>query len=199
MVVALAEYGRRGGMAVKHKWTDEERDIIRLEYRHTHASRRAIAEKLGVTEFAVAGQIACMGLAKGSDRRPWTAAEEERLGDLIGRYGPRKIAKLMHRSLNSVVVRAGRLGLKRRTRDGWFTKNEVCQIVGMDHKWVQRRIDSGELRASYHYGTKPQKNGMAAWHIGGDDLRCFIIAHSHELTSRNVDLVVIVWLLTGQV
>jgi len=198
MVVGLAEYGRRGGTAPKHKWTDEEREFVRLEYTHTHASRRAIAARLGVTEFAVAGQIACMGIAKRSDRRPWKATEEQRLGELIGRYGPRKIAKLMHRSLNSVVVRSKCLGYSRRTRDGWFTKSEVCEILGVDHKWVQRRIDSAEITARYHHGHRPQQHGSGCWEIAAAALRSFIIAHSHELTARNVDLVSIVWLLTGQ-
>ena len=66
----------RGTAATRHKstnhrWTEEERDYIRNNYRGTHASREAIAEALGISPFAVAGgQIAKMGIAKCSDRRP---------------------------------------------------------------------------------------------------------------------------------
>ena len=150
-----------------------------------------------VTEFAVAGQISMMGIAKRDDRRPWTFKEEGKLAEIIHQYGPRQVAKMMHRSLNSVVVKSKRIGASRRVRDGWFTKAEVCEILGMDHKWVQRRIDSGAIKASYHTGTKPSKLGMAMWHINEKDLVEFIRRYPEELTARNVDFIMIVEMLAG--
>ena len=138
-----------------HKWTDEEREIIRRDYRHTFASKQELAARLGVSPFGVAGQIAKMGIARRDDRRLWSPKEKEIVVDLIQRYCPIRVAHLMHRSLNSVVIMSKRLGVSRRIRNGWFTKGEVCQMLGMDHKWVQRRIDSGALVASYHYEHRP--------------------------------------------
>ena len=60
-----------------HRWTQEEREVVRREYRQTHKSRRELAAKLGVTEYAVAGQVSRMGLGKRTDRRPWTPEEDE--------------------------------------------------------------------------------------------------------------------------
>lgn len=190
-------------MRINHKWTEEERDIIRREYCYTHQSRRDLAAKLSyiagdkVTDYGVAGQISTMGIAKRDDRRPWTPEEKEKLSELIPQYCPRRVAGIMHRSLNSVVVQSKRLHISRRARDGWFTKREVCEIFGVDHKWVQRRIDSGALPASYHYDTRPQQLGGSAWHIEERDLKDFISQHSSELNGRNVDLITIVWLLIG--
>jgi len=186
-----------------HRWTDEEREIIRRDYKHTHASRRHLAEILSarcgdtVTEYAVAGQIAIMGIAKRDDRRPWTPHEKERLATLIPQFNPRVIAKMMHRSLNSVVVQSKRIGASRRIRDGWFTKTEVCEILGVDHKWVQRRIDSNSLVASYHHDARPTKVGLHAWHINAEDLAVFIRKYPEELNGRNVDLTMIVELIAG--
>lgn len=194
-MTSLTKAGHRGGSAPKHKWTEEEREIVRRDFTHTHASRREIAHRLGVTEFGVAGQIATMGIAKKTGRRSWRPKEDEQLGELVTRYAPITIAKRMHRSVNSVVVRSTRLGYHRRVRDGWYTKKEVCELFGVDHKWVQNRIDSGELKATYHNGHKPQQKGLAMWHIDEVDLREFIIGHSIELTSRNVDLFQIVNIL----
>jgi len=103
----------------------------------------------------------------------------------------------MHRSLNSVVVRMKRLHLSRRVRDGWYTKREVCEILGMDHKWVQRRIDSGALKAEPHdpESPLPKKNGGSCWHITEKDLAKFIVHHPQELNGRNVDLIIVVDLL----
>lgn len=186
-----------GRARANHEWTDEERDIIRRDYTHTRQSRRELAYRLNVTEFGVAGQIAIMGISKRDDRRRWTTEEEERLAELIHRYCPRRIAKIMNRSITSIVVKAGRLSISRRIRDGWFTKSEVCEIFGVDHHWIQRRIDSSAIIASYHFDHRPSKNGGSMWHIEAKDLKAFIRRYPDELTGRNVDLPMIVELLAG--
>ena len=173
-----------------HCWTEEEREIVRREYRHTRESRRHLAAKLGVTEYAVAGQIGRMGLGKITARRPWTQKEDEKLCELIPRMPLNHVAKVLHRSINSVTVRAKRVRASRRVRDGWYTKREVCGILGMDHKWVQRWIDSGALKATYHHG-------QGAWHIEERALKRFMQRYPHELNGRNVDLIQVVEILAG--
>ena len=184
-------------MRQNHNWTDDERDIIRRDYKHTHKSRRELADRLGVTEYGVAGQISTMGIAKSDDRRPWTPKEEEKLAKLIPQFCPRRIARMMHRSLNSVVVKAKRINAPRRYREGWYTKREVCEILAHDHKWVQARIDSGALEATYHYEQRPTQKGMSAWHIQEADLVQFIRKHPQELVGCNIDIIMIVELLAG--
>jgi len=180
-----------------HTWTDDERDIIRRSYTHTRKSRQALAVQLGVTEYGVAGQISNMGIAKSSDRHPWTPKEKEKLAKLIPQYCPRAIARKMHRSLNSVVVMAKRINAPRRYREGWFTKQEVCHILAHDHKWVQVRIDSGALKATYHYEQRPTQKGMSAWHIKQRDLVQFIRTYPQELVGYNIDIIMVVELLAG--
>ena len=180
-----------------HRWTEEERDIVRREYRQTKRSRWELAVKLGVTEYAVAGQIASMGLAKRTDRRPWTPAEDEQLRELIPRKSVRQIAKILQRSVNAVTVRAKRLQASLRVRDGWYTQREVCEILGVDHRWVQRRIESRRLKATWHHGHRPPRDCGGYWHIEVKDLKRFIRRYSHELNGRNVDLIQVVDILAG--
>jgi len=180
-----------------HKWTDDERDFIRQHYKHTHKSRRELAAQLGVTEHGVAGQISKMGIAKSDDRHPWTPQEKEKLAELIPQYCPRVIARMMHRSLNSIVVMSKRINVSKRYRTGWFTKREVCKILAHDHKWVQARIDSGALKATSHYGERPTQRGMSAWHIEEYDLVLFIRKYPQELVGCNIDIIMIVELLAG--
>jgi len=180
-----------------HIWTDYEKDIIRSDYKHTRESAIELADRLGVTEYAVKGQIAIMGIAKSDDRQPWSPEEKERLWDLMHKYCTRRVARIMHRSINSVTVMSKRLKISRHYRDGWFTKREVCEILGHDHKWVQRRIDSGALVATYHHGERPQKNGMRSWHISEQDLIQFIRKYPEELVGCNLDIMMIVELLAS--
>jgi hypothetical protein len=184
----------------KHHWTDDEREIVRRDYQGTRESAQAIAARLGqgITWLAVRAQAGFLSVARRSDyrRRDWTAAEDDLLWELMPKERIAVIAQRLKRSIFSVTVRAKRLGISRRTREGWYTKREVCEIVGMDHRWVQRRIDAGALKARpYNPDQPPQKNGMAMWHIAEADLRAFLVAHADELNGRNVDLVQLVAIL----
>jgi len=190
----LSTAGIKGGNALKHRWTEDERQIVRRDYKGTTASVQMIAAHLGVTRCAVKGQVQSMGIAM-QKSPPWTKDEIERLEELIHRFSVSQIAKRLHRSCNAVKVKATRLKLKLRLRDDWYTKNEVAEICGVDHKKIQSWIDNGALKASWHNGTRPQKNGMAMWHIEAKDLRGFIINYSGELLGRNVDIQQIVWLV----
>lgn len=192
-------------MRAWHTWTDEERAIIRRDYKHTHESARQLASQLShmtgqpITEFAVRGQITWMGIAKSDDRRPWTREEEEKLMTLVNQYNVRAIAKKMHRGINSITNKIKRLHLSRSCRYGWYSKAEVMAILGHDHKWVQVRIDSGALKASYHFGpnSKPGQRGMAMWHIDEKDLKAYIRRYPEELVGCNVDIMLIVDILAG--
>jgi len=186
-----------------HMWTDEERAIIRRDFKHTRESRRQLANHLSqltgerITEFGVAGQVAIMGIAKSDDRHPWSPEQDAKLMELMPSLCPRAVARKMHRSINSVVVRAKRLNISRRCRNGWFTKREAMEILGHDHKWIQRRIDSGALRASYHYDHRPTQIGGSAWHIAEADLKKFIKTCPQELVGCNIDIITIVDILSG--
>jgi len=182
---------------INHKWTEEERQIVRRDFKHTFQSCRELARRLNVTPYGVRGQAIMMGICKREDRKPWSQKERDKLAELVPRYCPRRVAAMMHRSINSVVVESKRLHISRRCRNGWFTKAEVCEILGKDHKWVQRRIDAGSLKATYHYENRPSQLGGSAWHIEEIDVCRFIEAHSFELTGSNVDLPMIVDILVG--
>ena len=188
------EKKRRGP---QHRWTEEELAIVRRDFRGTHESCREIGARLGVSQHAVRGQVHKMGLAKHNERRPWSEAEKERLAELVPVYSVGKIAKLMKRSVNSVVIQARRINASRRDRFGWYTKGEVSEILGQDHHWVQRRIDSGTLKASYHDGERPGQDGQKRWHISERDLKHYLRRYPQELSGRNVDLVQVVNILAG--
>ena len=192
----LVEAGIKGGNAHKHKWTEEERDIVRREYNGSNSSGKRIASILGVTLYGVKGQVQILGIAQ-QKSPPWSDKELDNLVELIHIYSITSIAKRLHRSINAVKIKATRLKLGLRVRDGWFTKKEVCEILGVDHKKMQGYIDRGELKASWHTGKKPQKNGMSMWHIESKDLKQFIKKNAGDFQGRNVDLQTIVWLLNG--
>jgi len=71
------------------------------------------------------------------------------------------------------------------------------EILGHDHKWVQRRIDSGALKATYHFDHRPSQLGGSAWHIAEADLKYFIKTYPEELVGCNIDIITIVDIISG--
>jgi hypothetical protein len=169
-----------------------------MEYKQTHRSAMECGISLGIPWGQVRSRIAVLGLQKRTHRinkRYWTVEEDRKLEELIHCYSLVTIARKLNRSINSVKIRATRLKFCLRSREGWYTKAEVCEILGVDHKRVQSYIDTRQLKASYHNGHKPGKTGLAMWHIDESDLRDFLKRYCHEFNGRNVDLTQIVYLL----
>jgi DNA-binding CsgD family transcriptional regulator len=193
----IIQAGRKGGSIPKHRWTEEERDVVRTLYRQDSKSAQLIADRLGVTFYGVKGQVQLLGISKRTGRRWWHTNNDAKLRKLIPQYAPVTVAKMMNCSIGSVINRAKRLGLSRRSRDGWYTKKDICEILGIEHKRVQTFIDSGVLPATYHHGHRPSKNGSGSWHITKEDLRTFIRNYPEEFNGRQVDLIQIVEILVG--
>ena len=178
-----------------HRWPDDERLIVRRDYKGDAASAQAIADGLGISFYAVKAQVQKMGISF-QDRHYWSRKEDEQLEELMTRHCPGRVAKLMHRSINSVVLRAKRLGISRRDRDGWYTKLDACELLGVDHKWLQLRIDCGALKAKAHNpDVPPQKCGGSVWEIREEDLIDYIRTYPQELIGRNVDIIGLVDIL----
>lgn len=181
--------------STNHKWTDKDKEIVRRDYKGTNASAQAIADHLGVTRCGVKGQAQKMGIMQQKSPN-WTQEEYHILKENVHRKSIGQIAKMLGRSANAVKIKATRLKLQLRKRNGWYTKSEVMEICGVDHKKVQEWIDSGSLPASWHFGNKPGGPGQASWHIDYEDLRNFLLVYCGELLGRNVDLQQIVWIVS---
>ena len=177
----------------KHKWTPEEEDIVRQQYCGSHQSCRDIAAYLNgagadppVTQFAVQGRVTKLGIGQRENHR-WSEREMIRLREWTGRYPPKEIALRLKRGVVSVTVKMKKMGLLRRAKTGWYTKKDVAEILGVDHKKVQRWMDDGYLPA-VPYQEMPQKNGGGQWYIREADLRAFLLRYPQELVGRNLDI-----------
>ena len=105
---------------------------------------------------------------------------------------PDQVAKMLGRTVTSVKARAGRIGASWRDRDGWYTAQEVSEILGFGPHWVKDRISRGMLTANQTGGRE-----QGVWRIQQKDLRDFIRRYPHELIGRNLDVVQVVEILVG--
>ena len=178
---------------IKHKWTQDEEDIVRQQYRGTHQSCRDIADYLNyagaqppISGFAVRGRVTKLGIGQRENRR-WTEREMNQLREWTGKYSPALIAQKLRRGVVSVTVKMKKMGLLRRFKTGWYTKKDVTEMLGVEHKKVQRWMDDGYLKA-VPYQEIPQKNGGGQWRIDEKDLRAFLLRYPQELVGRNIDV-----------
>jgi hypothetical protein len=176
------------GIRGNHRWTEAEQDLVRLYYDGTRASIDKLMNMVGCSRYGVKGQVAFLGLARRMKEPNWTEKELRYLEQHYQKQSVRVMAHALGRSMNAVKVKATRLHYSLRARDGWFSKMEVCEMLGLDHHQVQRWIDSGELKASYHTGRRPSQKGMSMWHVDAADLKALIISRCQDLQGRNIDI-----------
>lgn len=188
----------------RHTWTEAENDIIRRDYKGTYKSASEIAQYISIltgeriTRCSVYNQASRMGL-HGFERSFWAPEENTLLAELIAIYPLDVVAEKLGRSKYSVRAHATRIHLSTKVRDGWFTHEEACHILGVDHRTLQSWISAGRLIAYKHTDTIPLKGGSVMWHITSTALADFIKTCASELTGRNVDAFMIVELIKGGV
>lgn len=183
---------------LRKPWTDAEDDLLRRSYDGTWQAIERVALATDRTYTAVKHHARTLGLVQYKKTPPWTPEEDAKLEEWVGQHPPTWMHQhLPGRTLVAITVRLKRLRLSRRARDGWYTMREVCELLGVDHKWVRGRIEHGDLKAERHFGEGGTHGplGQYTWHIDAADLRGFVLRYLGEFTGRNVDLVGLVELL----
>lgn len=177
-------------------WTEEQKELVRTYYNGTMESRIKLSNLTGHPRNGIDKMIVKLGLSL-PRRRVWTSQEIKIILDNYDKRSVKYIArKLLNRSECAVIEKIKTLKLSRRMRDGWFTQEEVSEILGVDSQKVRGWIRRGELQA------KPQHHDTfsiyrATIRIELKSLKKFIIEHASELTGRNVNISLLVYVLTG--
>ena len=177
------------------KRTEEDDRVLKEEYDSEKGTTKRIADKLGITTKAVRARASRLGLCRQYFR--WNDKDDTKLIELVGRYPVYKICEKMNKSPNVILARMGRLGLTTRYRDGWYTLQDVVELLRVSQKVIRRCIQDGKLVATYHHGKKPKFGGTNYYHIEEKDLRAFIIEYRYELNGRRIDLPIVIDILVN--
>lgn len=124
----------------------------------------------------------------------WTQQEKDKLKELSLYLPYTEIAKKLGRSPLAIQVKMKKLQISRRSRAGWFTEEEVCSILGVDHKWLRIRKFPMKPHDSLH---PPRKGKSSPWHISERALKSFIRRYPEELVGHKVDIIMLVDILAG--
>lgn len=133
-----------------YHWKPEDDDCLRAIYR-TQTGRRSLtvqmdrlALELDFRGVAVRRRASELGLTRDTGR-PWKPEEVQRLRELKGTVGIKKIAKLLHRSQNSVGCKLESLGLGI-AREGVYSGNDLERLFGVSGHQLRKWRDGGFLR-----------------------------------------------------
>lgn len=114
--------------------------------------------------------------------RRWTPADDAELRGRLGWDSPRTIARVLHRTVEAVHIRAVRLGLSQHPR--WLTARAVGDLFRVDAKTVRIWIDKDWLRAEQ---SEIRAGGHARkWRIEGDAIRDFIAQYPSYYERRRI-------------
>ena len=171
-----------------HKqWTEDEVEYLHLHYKGDCQHVLQLAHKMNRTKDSIEGKANSLGLMR--NKRPfWSEDEIELLKDNVGEYNVAKLANMVHRSVNSTLIKIKALKLHRKNRNGWYTTSEAGQIMGCSRNHVLSLIKRNKLYATNHY----EDEGRNIRKITREALKNFICKHHGELQGRNVDMVQLV-------
>lgn len=167
-----------------HTWTEDEREFLRMEYKGTIQSLKGLAKEMGLSDSSIRGQLSRMGLIRLEGR--WSEEEQKFLEENFSKLPLTTLARKLHRGINAVAAKAYRLKVSRRIKEGFFTMRDVSRLLGVDERWIERRLRNG-FKIDVH---PPER-------ISEKALRDFIRRYPEELTGHNVDFVMLVDILAG--
>ncbi len=130
---------------MSHKpWTDEELAFLRENW--GKLPRAEIARRLGRSIPSINIKAGALDLRRKKPPR-WTPEEVRFLRENWGRLTIRQLAKRLNRTEHGILVKSKRLKLGPIQDKSCFTKHEICGLLGVDHRKVERWIEAGLLKA----------------------------------------------------
>ncbi len=172
------------GKHPKYVWTPERDQLLRDRYKGTIKYRAgSIAVQLGWPRWVITRRAAVLGLTQPVERHEWSAEETEFLKKHAGKRTANWLAKQLHRSMTSVVLKLKRLKISRAFRDGYTLRRlEAC--FGSDHRIIQGWIQDGKLRAQRRFNSGAARD---AWYTTDQDVLRFILRFPQEFRLDRVD------------
>ena len=125
-------------------WTNKEEVFLKHNYGKRTATE--IAKRLGRSEQSVRGKLHIMGYT-GPASRKWTAGELEYLRENYGKFSTKKMARELDRTIDAVEIKAGRIGLSRKTH----------VLTDKEKEWIIRNLGTiSYLNMAKRFGVSPQ-------------------------------------------
>jgi len=183
----------RGRKPKKYPWTPERDQVLRDRYDGKVKGKAAeLAALVGWPTWVIKKRAATLGLCYAVPRQDWTQEEERFLWEHAGHRLSHWIAKQLHRSETSVVLKLKRMKISRRFRDG-YTLRELELCFGTDHHVIERWVREEKLRVR----RRDERGDRKSWCVSDDALLTFIRDYPLSFRLDKVDQVWFMDLITS--
>jgi hypothetical protein len=147
---------------------------------------KALAERLKIPRQILTYYARKKGWCQISLKNPPWSAEEDQALEHLARYCPETIARKMkklgfNRSVSGIQIRMTRM--RHIQNLNGMPAVSVAEILGVDSKFVTRKIQQGKLRATRRGTNAPRDEYWILPH----NLRKYIIENVHEIDFRKLD------------
>ena len=126
-------------------WTPEQDDFLRTNYYSMNLKQ--IADAMGKPVTSISNRITRIGIPRDKKEPKWSPEDVRFMRENWGKLGPQALAKKLHRTVNSILVQSKRLQLGPIQDKSAFDKRDICKLLGIDHRKVDRWLQQGLLKA----------------------------------------------------
>jgi hypothetical protein len=148
----------------KHTWNPEQEAELKILYANSAHNRRELTKALTgfvakhrIPRPIVAWKAGQLGVRM-DNRNPWTEMEKAFLRENAGDITAKEIARILHRSNDSVIAQMERMELSRRVSDG-YALTQICEVLGVSFSLATKWVDRGWLRIASN-GRIPETSVM---------------------------------------
>jgi hypothetical protein len=180
----------------KYDWTPERDQLLRDRYDSLVNGRvLQIARALGWPAWVIKKRAAALGIVtKVLHRHEWTPEQIAFLEEWTGSRSSKWIARRLGLNETCVINKQKRLGFSRRVQGDGYTVHELELCLGMDHRYINRWIREGKLKAKLRGTDRPHD----AYVINDADVLAFLRAHQLDYNLRRVDQAWFLGLVFGE-
>lgn len=182
---AVVKVAEENGLKVpeSNDWTSEE--IKELEKLSNKYHYKKIADIMGKSDNAIYLKARRLGITLIQDRRMWTEDEELLLGELWGNHSINYIAIKLKRTLDSVKIRAYRLGLGPAIENTeYLTVSDISDMLNVSRD----RITNTWVKLGLKLKKHKLSNKKWIYCITLEDLIEFLKANQNEWDSRKLEI-----------
>lgn len=181
---------RRRRAGVKYTWRPEYDARPKAHYFGGINRRFQVLTRMirltGLPCCYIKRSAACLGLSMPLDCEAWTRRDMDHLVKLVSPASAATIAKRLNRPESSFVTRLKRVGMSRRVRDDYTTR-ELELSFGDGHHKIAGWIPRGWLQDRHQTTRRPEGNGNDIHRIHEEDLLNFIRNDPREINLSKVD------------
>jgi hypothetical protein len=140
-----------------------------------------LAAETGYPRVACRRFVRQLGLDARGQHVKWTESQQKMLLELLEQHTVQEIARIMHRTQQSIYGMLYRLGANAKVGQDWFTVRSLAEALFLPQARIRRWIERGWLKATHKAAGTRQRTIIKADHLAE-----FCKEHAREIVGHRL-------------